>query len=124
MSKRLFISFDYDNDRILKDFMIQQSRRSDSPFNIVDLSLKEAAPEPTWEDKARVAISRSDVVMVILGSKTASAQGVIKEIAMARELEKPVFQMIGYKDGSRSWAVPDGGRVYEWNWDNLKNLLA
>jgi len=124
VSKRLFVSFDFDNDRVLKDFVIGQSRLLDSPFNVVDLSLKEAAPEPTWEAKARVAISRSDVVMVILGSHTARAQGVAKEIAMAKELNKPIFQMIGYKDGTSDWAVPDAGRVYAWSWENLKKLLA
>ena len=124
MTKRLFVSFDYDNDRILKEFVIAQSKLADSPFNVVDLSLKEAAPEPTWEDKARVAISNADVVMVILGPKTASAQGVIKEIAMARDEGVPIFQMIGYKDGSSDWAVPNAGRAYVWSWENLKNLLT
>lgn len=124
MSKRLFVSFDFDNDRTLKHFVIGQSRLPDSPFTVVDLSLKEAAPEPTWEAKARVAISRSDVVMVMLGPHTASAQGVLKEIAMARELGKPIFQMIGYRDGSSDWAVPNAGRVYAWSWENLKNLLS
>ena len=43
---------------------------------------------------------------------------------MALELQKPRFQIIGYKDGSADWAVPGGGRVYVWNWENLKALLA
>ena len=43
---------------------------------------------------------------------------------MARDLNKPIFQMIGYKGGTSSWAVPDAGRVYAWSWDNLKKLLA
>lgn len=124
MAKRLFVSFDFDHDRALKDFVIQQARNSDSPFTIVDLSLKEAAPEPTWEAKARAAISRSEVVMVMLGSRTARSRGVLKEVAMAREMGKPMFQMIGYKNGTRDWAVPNAGRVYSWNWENLKALLA
>ena len=124
MSKQLFVSFDYDNDRVLKEFVIQQARNADSPFSVVDLSLKEAAPEPTWEAKARVAISRSEIVMVMLGPHTARAQGVLKEITMARDLGKPIFQMIGYNNGTIAWAVPNAGRVYAWNWENLKNLLG
>lgn len=124
MAKRLFVSFDFDHDRVLKDFIIQQARNPDSPFTIVDLSLKEAAPEATWEAKARTAISRSEIVMVMLGSKTARARGVLKEVAMARELGKPIFQVVGYQNGSRDWAVPGAGIVYSWNWDNLKKLLA
>jgi hypothetical protein len=124
MSKGLFVSFDFDHDRTLKHFVIGQSKLVDSPFSVVDLSLKEAAPESTWEAKARVAISRSDVVMVMLGPYTASSQGVLKEVTMARELNKPIFQMIGYNNGTSAWAVPNAGRVYAWSWDNLKNLLG
>lgn len=35
----VFVSFDFDNDRKLKDFIVMQARRTDSPFNIIDLSL-------------------------------------------------------------------------------------
>ena len=42
---------------------------------------------------------------------------------MALVLKRPRFQIIGYRNGSRRWAVPGGGRVYGWNWENLKTLL-
>jgi hypothetical protein len=124
VSKRLFVSFDFDHDRTLKTFVIAQARLPDSPFSVVDLSLKEAAPEPTWEAKARVAISHAQVFMIMLGPHSARSQGVLKELAMARELNKPCFQIIGYRNGTSAWAVPNGGRVYAWSWDNLKKLLA
>jgi hypothetical protein len=54
--KRAFISFDFDNDKVLKDFIVGQARNADAPFEIVDTSLKEAAPMKTWEDKARAAV--------------------------------------------------------------------
>lgn len=40
--KRTFISFDYDNDVDLKNALVGQSRLSDSPFDITDISIKEA----------------------------------------------------------------------------------
>ena len=122
--KKVFVSFDFDNDKTLKDFMIGQAKLDDSPFEAIDFSLKEAAPEKDWLDKARSAISRSDVFLVILGPKTRNAPGVLKEVKLANELKKPKFQVIGYRDGSEDWAVPDAGRVYRWNWDNLKQLLS
>jgi len=122
--KRVFVSFDFDNDKTLKDFIIGQARNADSPFEVSDHSLKEAAPERDWLVKARQAIARSDVFIVMLGSKTKSAPGVLKEVKIANELGKPKFQIIGYKDGSEDWRVPDAGRVYSWSWDNLKRLLA
>ena len=122
--KRVFVSFDFDNDKVLRDFIIGQAKLPDSPFDVANYSLKEAAPQRDWEDKARRAIARSEVFIVMLGSRTRWASGVLKEIRMANELSKPRFQIIGYRDGSRDWAVPGAGRVYLWNWENLKKLLA
>lgn len=120
--KRVFVSFDFDNDKVLKDFIIGQARLPDSPFDVVDTSLKEAQPLKTWEDKARAAIVRSDMVIVMVGSSTHRAPGVLKEIAMAREEGKPIVQVIGYKDGNYT-PVPNAGKLSSWNWDNLKALL-
>jgi hypothetical protein len=121
---RLFVSFDFDNDRKLRDFIIGQARLPDSPFEVADHSLKEAAPQRDWEAKARTAIARADKFVVMLGSSTRFAPGVKKEVAIAKELGKPRFQIIGYRGGSETWAVPDAGRTYSWNWENLKRLLA
>lgn len=121
---RVFVSFDYDNDRVLRDFVIGQSKLRDSPFEVSDYSLKEAARESQWEAKARRAIGRADVFVVMLGARTRFASGVRKEVAMAQVLRKPRFQIVGYQHGSRAWAVSGGGRVYRWNWENLKRLLA
>lgn len=121
---KVFVSYDFDNDKKLYDFIIGQAKLPDSPFEVSDHSLKEAAPERDWETKARAAISRADKFMVMLGSKTRYASGVKKEVAMAKSLGKTRFQIIGYTDGSRDWAVPDAGVTYSWNWENLKKLLA
>lgn len=121
--KRVFVSFDFDNDRALKDFIIGQARNSDSPFEVIDHSLKEVAPERDWLQKARRAISRSDVFIVMLGSRTRYASGVLKEVTIANELGTSKFQIIGYKDGSEDWRVRNAGRVYRWDWENLKSLL-
>lgn len=123
MKTKVFVSFDFDNDRVLKDFIIGQAKLPDSPFEIIDHSLKEAAPEKDWEAKADRAIARSDVVVVMVGPHTHRAHGVLKEIKMARARNKRLVQVIGYKDGNYT-PVPDAGRLYRWNWDNLKNLLS
>lgn len=120
---KLFVSFDFDNDRKLRDFIIGQAKLPGSPFEVADHSLKEASREALWERKARAAIGRADKFVVMLGPRTRLARGVKKEVAMAVMLNKPRFQIIGYTDGSSKWAVAGGGRVYRWNWDNLEKLL-
>jgi hypothetical protein len=110
--------------RPLKEFIIGQARLPDSPFEVIDGSLKEAAPQPQWVARARQRIAQADVFVVMLGPKTARAPGVLKEVRIATELRKPKFQIIGYQNGSERWALPNGGRTYRWNWETLKRLLA
>lgn len=123
VKKRCFVSFDFDHDKILKDFIVGQSRNSDSPFEVIDHSLKEAAPMRTWEDKARNAIKRSEIVIVMVGPYTYRAQGVLKEVKMARDENRKIVQIIGYKNGDYT-PVEGAGRLYRWNWENLKKLLS
>ena len=123
MSKtKVFVSFDFDNDKKLKEFIIGQSKNSDSPFEVADWSMKEAAPQRNWEDEAESRIKRSDLVLVMVGPETHKAPGVLKEVEMAQRNNIRIVQVIGYKDGNYT-AVPNAGRLYSWNWDNLKKLL-
>jgi len=123
MAKRVFVSFDFDNDEALRNLIVGQARLPDSPFEISDWSMKEAAPQRNWEDEARAKIKRSDIVIVMVGPKTYQASGVLKEVKIAREEDIPIVQIIGYKDGDYT-PVPDAGRLYRWDWENLKTLLS
>lgn len=122
-SKRVFFSFDFDEDQNLKHHMIGQLKLESSPFDAADWSMKEAAPQSNWETEARSRISKSDVVVVLVGPKTHKAPGVLKEVAMARELKKPIVQIIGYKDASPT-PVQDAGRLLKWTWPNMSNVLS
>lgn len=119
---RVFVSFDFDNDKSLKVFLIGQSKLKDSPFSVDDYSLKEAAPERDWQRKARAAIKRSDVVLVMVGPKTYRASGVLAEVRIAREEGKPIVQMIGYRTGDYK-RVKGAGHLYDWNWENLTKIF-
>ncbi len=121
MPKRVFISFDYDNDLKLKNLLAGQAKLTDSPFEISDWSLKEAAPEKDWEKKAEAKIKKSDIVVVILGDKTSKASGVKKEVAMARENKISLVQI--KVSGTTPPRVADAGVLYDWTWDNLKKVL-
>jgi hypothetical protein len=116
--KRVFVSFDFDNDLALKNLLIGQARNPDSPFEVADFSLKETQPEHEWLQKARQAITRSDVFIVLLGTKTHRASGVRKEVKIANELGKARFQL--KLQDTNPEPVEDAGRVYNWTWDNLK----
>jgi len=120
-NQRVFVSFDYDNDKELKNLLIGQSKNPESPFDVTDTSLKEEEPEKQWLEKAKARIKASDTVVVVLGKKTHKAPGVLKEVKVTRELEKRIFQIKPQDMDCAS--VENAGRVYNWTWPNLKELL-
>jgi len=121
--KRVFVSFDFDNDRQLKHLLIGQSKHPNASFSVADWSLKEAAPEDNWQSKARAAIQRSDLVIVLLGRHTHRAPGVLVEVEMARVAKKQVVQLIGQSNGNFK-RVPNAGRTYAWTKPNLDLLFS
>lgn len=120
--KRAFFSFDFDEDQGLKHHMVGQMKLPSSPFTGADWSMKEAAPQKNWEQEAESRIRRSDVVVVLVGAKTHNALGVLKEVAIARRVGKPLVQIIGYND-THPTPVPNGGRLLKWTWDNMTSVL-
>jgi hypothetical protein len=121
--KKVYISFDFDEDRALKDLLIGQARNHVCPFEVIDHSLKEAAPEAGWEEKARDRIHRADLVIVLLGSHTHHAPGVLREIRFARREKKKIVQLIGHKNAPHR-RVPGAGILYRWTWENIQKILC
>lgn len=120
---RVFVSFDFDNDRALKHLLVGQTQRGDVGFQIVDGSLKEAAPEHDWEKKARLKIRDSDLVVVLIGRQTYRAPGVLKEVEIARQERVRIVQLL-LKSASGYPRVPGAGRALAWSHDNLNRLFA
>lgn len=124
MKKRVFISFDYDHDSDIKGSLVAQARNDDSPFEIVDMSIKEAIDQ-NWKSYARKRIKGCDCVIVLCGFYTDSAKGVTAELSIAQEEGVPYFLL----QGRNSYHItkPVGtkatDKIYIWTWDNLKLLL-
>ena len=122
--KRLFVSFDYDHDSDLKMLLVGQAKLDDSPFDIVDASVKDPLTGD-WKQKVRGRIARADVVCVLCSTTTHTAKGVEVELAIARELNTPYFLLQGYKDKvcrkPANAAATD--KMYDWTWPNLKLLI-
>ena len=124
--QNVFVSFDYDNDLQLKEGLIGQSRNDNSPFEVADFSMKEAAPQSKWREEARRRISRCSVVIVMCGRHTDQASGVSAEITIARELDKPYFLLRGYRKRKcvKPKSAKSSDKMYNWTWKNLELLLA
>ena len=122
--KRLFLSYDYYNDRHLPGSLVRQAKDPKSPFSIVDVSLKETQPDDKWVSEAQRKIQRCDFFVVLLGQKTHQAPGVLREVGIARGLKKKRFQL--RPKGKRNIdnkPVPDAGEVIPWKWENIYTEL-
>lgn len=125
MKKNAFISFDFENDEILRNLLAGQARNPDTPFDFKDQSLKEHLTGD-WKEKIKHRINRCDVVIVLCGYKTHTATGVAAELSIARDLNKPYFLLKGYKDieCTRPTTAYTSDKMYNWTWENLKILIG
>ena len=123
--KKVFISFDYDNDEFLKIALVGQAKNEDSPFELSDWSIKEEITSQ-WKVKARTRIKSVDLLVVICGEHTNTATGVSAELTIAQEEKVPYFLLWGYSDKTciKPTAAKDTDKIYKWTWDNLKSLIG
>lgn len=125
MKKRVFISFDIDNDEGTKRMLAGQANLPDSPFEFKDNSVK-AHLTGDWKEKVRRRMDNVDVVIVLCGTKTHTADGVAAELTIAKEKGKPYFLLAAYSDKpcSKPKTATSSDKLYRWTWDNLKKLIA
>ncbi len=118
---RVFISFDFDHDGDQRVLFVGQSKNSNTPFEIEDWSSKSALPQAEWEKLIKDKVNRCNMMIVLSGKHMASASGVSKEIAMAKDQNVPVFGV--YVDGAGdSSTLPTGlarGRTIGWKWASI-----
>ncbi len=88
----VFVSFVFDKDQELKkNFYIQSEKCSHHTLH--NRSINEPYEETIWKSKARAAIRKCNVVIVLIGKDTHNAPGVIVETDIDRSLKKPVIQV-------------------------------
>jgi hypothetical protein len=120
---RVFISFDYDHDRDLKNLLVGQSKNEDTPFVFQDWSIKQETPG--WKADARRRIQRSGLVIVICGLHTHEAAGVAAEVSIAKDEHVPYYLLRGRKEG---WVRRPKGtsmwwdEIHPWKWDKLRTI--
>lgn len=116
--KVVFVAFAIEDARI-RDMIKGQSLHTDSPFEYVDMSVKEAYDEE-WKKKVRTRILRSDGVLVIVSKNSTSSTGQKWEIQCAKEEGKPVKGIWAYKDDRTAIA---GVNTMVWSWENIANWI-
>lgn len=116
--KVVFVAFPIEDER-QRDFLKGQSLLTSSPFEYIDMSVKEAY-ESDWKEKVRTRIRRSDGVIALVSRSSTMSTGQRWEIACAIEEGKPILGIWAYRD-DRTALV--GVRTVEWNWDAIKQFI-
>ncbi len=122
---RAFISFDFDNNKRDRDFFVGQAVNSRTPFDIQDWSSKEALPQKEWEALINAKVNKCHLLIVLVGKKTSTAVGVIKEIGFASANDIPFFGV--YVDGADTTTTLPAGlprnRTIKWSWDSIASAI-
>lgn len=123
--KRVFISFDYDNDVGAKTMLAGQAKHADSPFDFTDASIKDHLTGD-WKEKIKRRMDNIDIVVVLCGEKTDKAAGVAAELTIAKDKGKDYFLLKAYSDKTcvKPSTATASDKVYTWNWENLKTLIG
>ena len=116
--KVVFVAFAIEDER-QRDFLKGQSLNTKSPFEYIDMSVKDAYSSE-WKERVRTRIRRSDGVIVLVSKNSHSSSGQKWEIACAREEKKRILGIWVYKD-DRTDLV--GVRTVVWTWDAIKNFI-
>lgn len=116
--KVIFVAFAIEDVRI-RDMIKGQALNTKSPFEYVDMSVKEAYDEE-WKKKVRTRILRSDGVLVIVSKNSLTSSGQKWEIQCAKEEKKKIRGIWAYKDDRTD--LP-GVNTMVWTWDNIANWI-
>jgi hypothetical protein len=116
--KVVFIAFAIE-DVTQRDLLKGQSLHTKSPFEYIDMSVKEAY-DKDWKDRVRTRIKRSDGVIVLVSKNSLSSSGQKWEIECAKEEKKKILGIWVYTD-DRTNIVGVNTKV--WTWDNIKDFI-
>lgn len=117
---RIFLSFEFDKDKHLHRNFYELAKKNSS-YRVKDHSLKEGYPTKEWLDEARKKIGQCDIVIVLVGQDTHNAPGVEKEVTVANQLHKPIFQI---RPQGKTWGKVSGaGELVSWKWKTIDEMI-
>lgn len=116
--KVVFIAFAIE-DKTQRDFLKGQSLSPRSPYEFIDMSVKQAY-DKDWKARVRTRIRRSDGVIVLVSKNSSSSSGQKWEIACAKEEGKKILGIWAYKN-DRTNIVGVNTKI--WSDTNISNFI-
>lgn len=116
--KVIFVAFAIEDER-QRDFLKGQSLKTTSPFEYIDMSVKEAY-DSDWKDRVRTRIRRSDGVIVLVSKNSLTSSGQKWEIDCSREEKKKVLGIWAYSDDRTNLL---GVNTVVWTWAAIEKFI-
>lgn len=116
--KVVFIAFAIEDESI-RNMIKGQSLNTKSPFEYIDMSVKEAYDEE-WKKRVRTRIRRSDGVLVIVSKNSLSSSGQEWEVQCAKDEGKKVRGIWAYKEDRTNLL---GVNTMVWTWGNIADWI-
>ena len=118
--KVVFVAFATE-DRASRDLLRGQSLNTDTPFEYVDMGVKEPYVSE-WKSKVRARIRRSDGVIAFISKSTAQADGELWEIKCAVEEGVPLLG-IWLGDHRTKPTAMGTAPCKVWTWANIADFI-
>ncbi len=116
--KVVFIAFAIEDER-QRDFLKGQSLNTNSPFEYIDMSVKEPY-DSEWKERVRTRIRRSDGVIALVSKNSLNSSGQKWEILCAKEEKKKILGIWAYKDDRTTLA---GINTVQWTWEAIAKFI-
>ena len=116
--KVIFIAFAIEDVK-QRDLLKGQSLNTKSPFEYIDMSVKEPY-DKDWKDRVRTRIKRSDGVIALVSKNSLKSSGQKWEIQCAKEEGIKIRGIWAYSDDRTDL---EGVYTKVWTWDNIKDFI-
>lgn len=119
--KVIFVAFAIE-DEGQRDFLKGQSLNTASPFEFVDMSVKEPY-DSNWTDQVRTRIRRSNGLIALISKNTLNSSGEKWEINCAKQEGKKIIGLWAYTADRTTPDILAGYRIIVWTWDGIAQFI-
>jgi hypothetical protein len=116
--KVVFVAFAIEDEK-QRDFLKGQSLNTNSPFEYIDMSVKEPY-NTNWKDRVRTRIKRSDGVIALVSKNSLNSSGQKWELSCAKEEKKRILGIWAYKDDRTNLS---GINTVVWTWPAIERFI-
>jgi hypothetical protein len=116
--KVVFVAFAIE-DETQRNLLKGQSLKTTTPFEYIDMSVKEAY-DSEWKERVRTRVRRSHGVIALVSKNSLTSSGQKWEINCAKEERKKVRGVWAYSSDKTEL---DGVYTVAWTWESIRNFI-